>query len=131
MRLAIDDFGTGYSSLAYLQRFPVDTLKIDRAFFADECAQNRAIVRAVTDLAHGLGLDVVAEGLETAAQVAWAREAGCDRGQGYYFARPQPPEAIAALWQAGLRCALPDCAAGAATAPVARRARAGTARGEA
>jgi EAL domain-containing protein (putative c-di-GMP-specific phosphodiesterase class I) len=96
VRLAIDDFGTGYSSLAYLQRLPVDTLKIDRAFFqAGE--RNEAIVRAVTELAHGLGLAVTAEGLETAAQVAEARAAGCDQGQGYYFARPLPAEGAAAL----------------------------------
>jgi len=110
VRLAIDDFGAGYSSLAYLQSLPVDTLKIDRSFFED-VARNRAIVRAVTDLAHGLGLDVTAEGLETAVQVAWAREAGCDRGQGYYFARPLPADELEALWAAGLRFALPDVAA--------------------
>jgi diguanylate cyclase (GGDEF)-like protein/PAS domain S-box-containing protein len=111
VRLALDDFGTGHASLAYLQRLPLDTLKLDRAFFADT-PQNRAIVGAVATLAHGLGLDVTAEGLETAAQVAWARAAGCDRGQGFYFARPLPASEIAALWGAGLRFDLP-----AATAP--------------
>ena len=107
VRLAIDDFGTGYSSLAYLRQLPVDTLKIDRSFFADE-ERNQAIVRAVTDLAHALGLEVVAEGVERAAQVAWARVAGCDRGQGYYFAHPLPAEQLAMLWAAGLTFNLPD-----------------------
>src|SRR5215213_3157013 len=106
VRLAIDDFGTGYSSLAYLQRLPVDTLKIDRAF-SREGERSLAIVKAVADLAHGLGLDVVAEGLETAEQVALAREAGCDRGQGHHFAPALPAEELAALWAAGLICDLP------------------------
>ncbi len=96
-RLALDDFGTGHASLAYLQRLPLDTLKLDRAFFADT-PQNRAIVGAVTTLAHGLGLDVTAEGLETAGQVAWARAAGCERGQGYYFSRPLPADELATFW---------------------------------
>jgi len=118
--LAIDDFGTGYSSLAYLRHLPVDTLKIDRAFFADE-ARNQAIVGAVADLAHGLGLAVTAEGLEAAAQIAWAREAGCDLGQGYYFARPLPPEAIDALWAAGLAFDLPAITTRAAPSAAGRR----------
>ena len=104
--LALDDFGTGHSALAYLQQLPLDTLKIDRSFFREN-PQNRAIVRAVTELAHGLGLEVTAEGLETAAQVAWARGAGCERGQGFYFARPLPAEQIAALWATGLTFSLP------------------------
>jgi CheY-like chemotaxis protein len=111
--LALDDFGTGHSSLAYLQRLPLDTLKIDRSFFRDT-VPNRAIVGAVTALAHGLGLDVVAEGLETAGQVAWAHAAGCDRSQGYYFARPLVPKEVAALWAAGLLFDLPVEAAPAA-----------------
>ncbi len=104
--LALDDFGTGHSSLAYLQRLPLDMLKIDRTFFRDT-AENRAIVGAVVGLAHGLGLGVTAEGLETAAQASWAREAGCDRGQGYYFARPLPPEELAAHWAAGRIAGVP------------------------
>jgi diguanylate cyclase (GGDEF)-like protein len=115
LSLAIDDFGTGYSSLSYLQRLPVDVLKIDRSFFrADE--RNRAIVQAVAALAHGLGLDVTAEGLETAEQVAWARAAGGDRGQGYYFAHPLRTEELDALWAADLTFALP----GGGQAPVPR-----------
>ncbi len=113
VRLAIDDFGTGYSSLAYLQRLPVGALKIDRTFFSTG-ESNRAIVRAITTLAHGLGLEVTAEGLETAPQIAWAREAGCDHGQGYYFARALAPEEFEGWWARGLRCAIPDGAAAAA-----------------
>ncbi len=96
VRLAIDDFGTGYSSLSSLRRLPVDTLKINRSFVAglgDEAA-DRAIVEAITSLAHALGMDVAAEGIETPEQVAHARAAGCDCGQGYYFAEPRPPEAV-------------------------------------
>jgi len=106
VRLALDDFGTGHASLAYLQRLPLDTLKLDRSFFTDT-PQNRAIVGAVATLAHGLALEVIAEGLETAVQVTWARAAGCDYGQGYFFARPLPTAAITALWDAGLRFDLP------------------------
>jgi EAL domain-containing protein (putative c-di-GMP-specific phosphodiesterase class I) len=104
--LAIDDYGTGYSSLAALPLMPVDTLKIDPSFFR-EGEHNRVLVRTVAGLAHGLGLDVTAEGLETAADVAWAREAGCTLAQGYYFARPLPAEECTALWEMGLRFVLP------------------------
>lgn len=104
--LALDDFGTGYSSLAYLQRLPVDAIKIDRSFFAGG-ERNRAIIKAVADLGHGLGLEVIAEGLETAEQVIWARGAGFERGQGFHFARPLSGEEIARLWGAGLRFQLP------------------------
>ncbi len=124
LHLALDDFGTGHSALAYLRQLPLDTLKIDRGFFA-EGPENRAIVQAVTDLAHGLGLDVTAEGLETADQVAWARAAGCERGQGFYFARPLPADALAALLAAGLTFSLP--AAGPSATTGARVAPAGAA----
>jgi EAL domain-containing protein (putative c-di-GMP-specific phosphodiesterase class I) len=90
VRLALDDFGTGYSSLSHLQRFPFDTIKIDRSFVkrleADE--QNRAIVRTIIGLADSLKMDVVAEGVETPAQLQLIRELGCRFGQGWHFARP-------------------------------------------
>ncbi len=102
--LAIDDFGTGYSSLTYLKRFPVSVLKIDQAFVRGlgEDAADTAIVKSVIDLAHALGLVVVAEGVETADQMVYLRALGCDMGQGYYFARPQPAEDIEALLEAGV-----------------------------
>ncbi|MEO5940965.1 MAG: EAL domain-containing protein, partial [Candidatus Limnocylindrales bacterium] len=102
--LVLDDFGTGYSSLSYLRRLPLDTLKIDRSFVAgiDEDNSNLPIVKAVIALAHGLGIEVVAEGIETASQLARLRELVCDRGQGYWFARPLPPEALTALLAGGV-----------------------------
>jgi diguanylate cyclase (GGDEF)-like protein len=99
IRIAIDDFGTGYSSLAYLTRFPVAALKIDRSFVADALsdAADAAIVRTIIDMAHTLSFTVVAEGVETEGQVAFLRQFGCDQGQGFLFARPMPPTALAAL----------------------------------
>lgn len=103
--VALDDFGTGYSSLSYLHRFPVDTLKIDRAFVArlPEDAASRKIVGAVGHLARALGMDAVAEGVETAAQAAALRDLGFEYGQGYYFSPPVPEaEAMALIarqWQ--------------------------------
>ena len=96
VRLAIDDFGTGYSSLSHLRQFRVDELKVDRSFVQglgrDE--DDASIVVAVANLAHSLGLAVVAEGVETAEQVRRVRLIGCDLAQGYFFARPEPPSRI-------------------------------------
>jgi EAL domain-containing protein (putative c-di-GMP-specific phosphodiesterase class I) len=95
VRVSIDDFGTGYSSLSYLQRFPIDTLKIDRSFIQGIGADgdNTEIIQAITALAHNLGMDVIAEGIETAEQLAHLRALACEYGQGYYFARPVNSEA--------------------------------------
>ena len=99
VRLDIDDFGTGYSSLSRLQRFPVDTLKIDRAFISriDTDTATHQIVRLIVMLAHGLRLKVVAEGVETQAQVDLLKKMGCELAQGYFYSRPAPTEAIEQL----------------------------------
>ena len=100
VRLAIDDFGTGFSSLAHLRRFPVDVLKIDGTFVAGlgHEPQDASIAAAVISLAHALGLQTVAEGIETEEQLTILRGLGCDLGQGHLFARPAPPlEAVRLL----------------------------------
>jgi Amt family ammonium transporter len=88
IQLLVDDFGTGYSSLSYLQRFPIDGLKIDRSFVSGDERENVEIMRTIVSLARNLGLDVVAEGVETAAQLESLADAGCMSAQGYWFARP-------------------------------------------
>jgi EAL domain-containing protein (putative c-di-GMP-specific phosphodiesterase class I) len=90
VRVALDDFGTGYSSLSYLSKLPLDGIKIDRSFVSGlhEAPANLAIVRAVVGLAQGLGIAVTAEGIEREDQLTELRDLGCDRGQGFLFARP-------------------------------------------
>ena len=96
--ISVDDFGTGYSSLGYLQRFPVDEIKIDRSFVTDvdSKAGNQALVSAIIGLGRALGLSVVAEGVETDAQAARLRQLGCDVLQGFLYARPMPAEQFTA-----------------------------------
>lgn len=97
VRLAIDDFGTGYSSLAYLRRFPVDRLKVDRSFVAGlgRNVEDTAIVASVIGLAHTFGLEAVAEGVETVGQLEELARLGCDLAQGYNWARPEPAARLA------------------------------------
>jgi EAL domain-containing protein (putative c-di-GMP-specific phosphodiesterase class I) len=99
VRVAIDDFGTGQSSLAHLSVLPVDTLKIDRSLIAGLGRQHRdlAIVSAIVGLGHALDLTVTAEGVEDELQLHTLRTLGCDLGQGFYFARPQPGQVVRAL----------------------------------
>lgn len=98
VRLALDDFGTGYSSLSYLRRLPLDVIKIDQSFIADidHAPASGAIVTAVTDLAHALGMTVIAEGVETSHQREEVTKMRCERAQGYFFARPMTVDAIGA-----------------------------------
>ncbi|MBW4560567.1 MAG: EAL domain-containing protein [Mojavia pulchra JT2-VF2] len=99
LRLSIDDFGTGYSSLSYLHRFPVNTLKVDRSFVSrmEDTDEDAAIVQTIIMLSHALGMDVVAEGVETAAQQAKLQVLGCEYGQGYFFSKPLDSNAATAL----------------------------------
>ena len=102
--LAMDDFGTGFSSLAYLRRYPMDILKIDRSF-VDRLGGDRedeALVRTIIRLGENLGMITVAEGIEDAAQLATLRELGCDQAQGFFLSRPLPAEAATRVLAEGL-----------------------------
>ena len=103
LRLSIDDFGTGYSSLSYLHRFPVDTLKVDRSFVSrmEDTSENAAIVETIIMLSHNLGMDAIAEGVETATQRDRLQALNCEYGQGYFFSKPLNSEAATALLAAG------------------------------
>jgi sensor c-di-GMP phosphodiesterase-like protein len=95
----MDDFGTGYSSLSYLKNLPIDTLKIDRSFIChlDTDPTDETILNAILVMARSLGLTVVAEGVETAAQLAVLRKHGCELAQGFFFSRPLPVERCGAM----------------------------------
>jgi EAL domain-containing protein (putative c-di-GMP-specific phosphodiesterase class I) len=115
LRLAIDDFGTGYSSLSYLSSFPIDRIKIAQRFVSDVAGdpRNGAIVETILAIARSLGIEVIAEGVETAQQLEFLRSRGCYDLQGYYFSRPIPGAELTARLGEWLR---PDacCPVGAA-----------------
>ena len=103
IQFSIDDFGTGYSSLSYLKRFPISSLKIDQSFVRDLSINNddEAIVAAIIALGHSLGLNVIAEGVESTAQLDLLRKKGCNEIQGYLFSRPVPADEMTQLLRSG------------------------------
>ncbi|MBW3510912.1 EAL domain-containing protein [Janthinobacterium sp. NKUCC06_STL] len=110
IQISIDDFGTGYSSLAYLKRFPIDKLKIDIAFVREVTSNpdDAAIVLAIISMAHSMKLEVIAEGVENDAQLAYLRRHGCDEMQGYYFSRPVPHEEFEQMLMKGQLLQAPE-----------------------
>ncbi|HOO88055.1 MAG TPA: EAL domain-containing protein, partial [Synergistales bacterium] len=92
IRIALDDFGTGYSSLQYINNLPLDVIKLDRAFVSQlfVSAKTERMMRSIITMGRDLGLDIIAEGVETAEQLAWLKSAGCPKAQGYYFSPPVP-----------------------------------------
>ena len=94
--ISIDDFGTGYSSLSYLKRYPIDIIKIDQSFILDieTDEKNAAIAKTIIHLAHSLGMEVIAEGVEKILQVEFLKAANCQKAQGFYFSRPVPIDEI-------------------------------------
>jgi len=108
--IAMDDFGTGYSSLAYLKRYPIDILKIDRAFVKDvtDDENDAAIVEAIVALAKQLKLKIVAEGIETEAQYNFLKESGCEIGQGYLFSKPVDFDGVLTLLEKGVSLDISD-----------------------
>jgi len=110
--LSIDDFGTGYSSMSYLKRFAVDKLKIDQSFIREltDSSTDQGIVTAIIQLAHSLGMTVIAEGVETAAQLNFLTRQECDAIQGYHFSRPLPATAFEAFWRE--QCTAAETASG-------------------
>ena len=113
VRVALDDFGTGYSSLGYLDRYQIDTLKIDRSFIARMLRQRRAmaIMEGIVRLGRSLDLDIVAEGVETPAQLRTLRGMGCASVQGFLLGRPMPPDDVAAILDRAISKAVPSIAA--------------------
>jgi EAL domain-containing protein (putative c-di-GMP-specific phosphodiesterase class I) len=108
IRIALDDFGTGFSSMSYLEKLPVDTLKIDRAFIAtiDAAGRGGVIAKLVLDMARALNMNVVAEGIERPEHLSFLRDQACDVGQGFLFSKPLLPDVLAQFlsnWQLVMR----------------------------
>ena len=103
VQFSVDDFGTGYSNLAYLKKLPIRRLKIDRSFVTGlpRNENDAVLARAIIAMARSLGVEIIAEGIETPEQRDFLREAGCQVGQGYLFSRPKPPDEIRAFMKGG------------------------------